>query len=176
MSNRPDFKSYLKYHYKKIFGTNYASQAVSCKSGKEYAMAKSLWTKIILLIFAMAITAVTYFFISNPHVFPFAPIVFWILIYLIVFVIHLQNYFSARFQLLDDSDNLCMSHASKKDRPPIKDYLKHYCNKKRKTKIRIVFESKDGQNYYESTNKYSSLIIAIIFSCYSWYGLILEFI
>lgn len=162
MSNRPDFKSYLKYHCKEIFGTSYESIPVSCKSGKEYAMINTPWSKAIIWIYLATIISVGLILLSTPNLFPFASLVFVISIYIMKFAIYWLQYFLLRFEMLDDSDNLSMSHASKNDRPPIKDYLKHFFSSKSNTRIHNVYKSSDGQLYYEIQNKYSSSIIGII--------------
>lgn len=166
MDNRPSFFTYAKYLYKKLFGTSYASTAILCKSGKQYAQVTSgffkafrflyfsgtVFTGFILLLFYSSLIGFTFTAAS-----------------LLVYVaISIFRYFFIRFVEVNDDGRPIESPNSQDiltlEKPSFVDYLKNWRRIKGAVDVKIPIVYK-GQEYYSNSSRpLAALIWILLFS------------
>lgn len=163
MSNRPDFKSYLKYHYRKILGTTYARNAITCRSGIVYAMVDSTLFKILrVILLGTGIIILTQREIFIDFYINDSLLIIGVCYFALIAFMKLLQYFFARCEELDDTNNLCLERASRSIRPPFWDYVKSIFNGYSEFTIYNDFENFYGQKYRESPNEAERFVLLFI--------------
>lgn len=170
MDNRPSFFTYAKYLYKKLFGTSYASTAILCKSGKQYAQVTSgffkafrflyfsgaVFTGFILLLFYSSLIGFTFTAAS-----------------LLVYVaISIFRYFFTRFVEVDSDGRPIDSPNSqdilKLEKPSFGDYLKNWRRIKGAVNAKVPIAYKGQEYYAHSSRPLFVLIFLLLFSLELW--------
>lgn len=177
MSNRPDFKSYLKYHYRKILGTTYESQAITCRSGKVYAMVNNTLYKVLRALILGAVIIILMQTQAYMDMYNRGNLLLIVVSYFAFIVLtKLLQYFLARYEELDDTSILSLDHASRFNRPPFWDYVKNVYKGYSELTIFNDFKDKDGQKYCERSIIDRNIFLALVLSLWvlggSFYSLI----